>query len=179
MREPVITAVFSDVALAMSCGSTSSVTRPRRAGFSKALRTPRTSVSAQTTGDVAQPARSTSAEDERLHREQRLGDDRHRALVAAVGDGAGPRPEHQHRQELQGDGDPEVGRPARQVVDEQRHRRQLQPRADVRDQQPGEEDAGVAVAQARNVRQGVPAATCRDPTAGPVAAEASVVQPSS
>ena len=36
-------------------------------------------------------------------------------LVAAVGDGAGPRPEQQHRQELQGDGDAEVGRLAGQV----------------------------------------------------------------
>ncbi len=42
-REPVITAVFNDVAFGMSTVGTSSVTRPRRAGLSNALTTPSTS----------------------------------------------------------------------------------------------------------------------------------------
>ena len=40
MRDPVITAVFSEVALGMSTVGTSSVTRPRRAGLSNAFTTP-------------------------------------------------------------------------------------------------------------------------------------------
>ena len=43
IREPVITAVLSDVALGISSASTSSVTSARRAGLSNALTTPSTS----------------------------------------------------------------------------------------------------------------------------------------
>ena len=43
IRLPVITAVLSDIAFAISDGSTSSTTNPRRAGLSNALTTPRTS----------------------------------------------------------------------------------------------------------------------------------------
>ena len=46
MRDPVITAVFNEVAFGMSTVGTSSVTRPRRAGLSNALTTPSTSDSA-------------------------------------------------------------------------------------------------------------------------------------
>ena len=42
MRDPVITVVFRLIAFEMSCGSTSSVTRPRRAGLSMAFATPST-----------------------------------------------------------------------------------------------------------------------------------------
>ncbi len=60
MRDPVMTAVLSDVALEMSSGSTSSMTRPRRAGFSNALSTPSRSVSPHTTPTLRAPARSRS-----------------------------------------------------------------------------------------------------------------------
>ena len=45
MRDPVIVAVLSEIALAMSSSGTSSVTNPRRAGLSNALTTPSTNVS--------------------------------------------------------------------------------------------------------------------------------------
>ena len=137
----------------MSCGSTSSVTSPRRAGFSKALSTPTASVRPHTTGTLAKPARSSRPSTARLQRQAGVERDRQRAPVPAVGDGARPGAEHEHRQELQGDGDPEVGGPSRQVVDQQRHRRDLQPRADRRHEHPGEEDTGVAMAQAPERRR--------------------------
>jgi hypothetical protein len=40
MRDPVITAVFSETTLEMWRGSTSSMTKPRRAGLSIAWTTP-------------------------------------------------------------------------------------------------------------------------------------------
>ena len=43
MRDPVITAVFSEIALVISCGSTNSITNPRRAGLSNAPMTPSSS----------------------------------------------------------------------------------------------------------------------------------------
>ena len=50
MREPVIAAVFSDTALLMFFGSTSSITRPRRAGLSNAFTTPKMSDKTYTAG---------------------------------------------------------------------------------------------------------------------------------
>ena len=46
MRDPVIVAVLSEIALPTSSSGTSSVTKPRRAGLSNALTMPSTSVSA-------------------------------------------------------------------------------------------------------------------------------------
>ena len=147
IRDPVITAVFSEVALAMSwrldeLGDEAPPGRVlERVEHAEAER------QRPDRRDALEPGEHDDTEHERLHGEQGLGEQRQRPLVAAVGDGPGPRPEHEHRQELQGDGDAEVRRLPGEVVDEQRHRRQLQPRADVRDQQPGEEDPRVAVAQ--------------------------------
>ena len=58
MRDPVITAVFNDIALLMSAGGTSSTTKPRRAGLSNAFTTPKPSASTYTTGTDTLPARS-------------------------------------------------------------------------------------------------------------------------
>ena len=60
MRDDVITAVFSDVAFGISAGSTSSVTRLRRAGLSKAFAMPRNSDIAYTSGRLMTPVRSST-----------------------------------------------------------------------------------------------------------------------
>ena len=60
MRDPVITAVFNDVAFGISAGSTSSVTSARRAGLSNALMSPSTSESTKMTGTLMAPVRSRS-----------------------------------------------------------------------------------------------------------------------
>ncbi len=59
MREPVITAVFKEVAFGISTGSTSSVTRPRRAGLSNAFTRPSTSDNTKITGTLIAPVRSS------------------------------------------------------------------------------------------------------------------------
>jgi hypothetical protein len=96
---------------------------------------------------------------DRLGRQAGLGDDGEDALVALVGHRAGPRSEQQHRQELQGNGDPEVGRPSGEAIHQQRHRGELQPGADVGDEQSGEEHPRVPMAHA--AERGRPAPRAR------------------
>ena len=58
IREPVITAVFNDIALPISCGGTNSVTNPRRDGLSIAPTNPRTPVKTNTNSTLMTPATS-------------------------------------------------------------------------------------------------------------------------
>ncbi len=73
IREPVITAVFNDVAFGISCGSTSSVTSARRAGLSNALTVPSTSDNTKITGTLIAPLRSSRPEQDRLRRRAPTG----------------------------------------------------------------------------------------------------------
>ncbi len=148
IREPVMTAVFNDVAFGISCGSTSSVTRARRAGLSKALTVPSSSDRAKITGTLIAPLRSS--------RPSRIAcaasadwvmiDIRRRLCVSATAPAHAPsssigrncRPALMPTDQRVAVGDP---------VDEQRHRGELQPGADVRHGEPGEEQPGVAIAQ--------------------------------
>ena len=140
-RAPVITAVFSEVALEMSSGSTSSMTSPRRAGLSNALSTPSTRERTQTTPTPATPARSSTPSRIAWAARPAWVMMARTRLLRWSADRARPRAEQQHRQELQGDGDPEVGCPPGEAIHQQRHRRELQPGADVGDEQSGEEHA--------------------------------------
>ena len=58
IRDPVITAVFNDMALPISCGGTSSVTRPLRDGLSIAPIIPRRPVNTNTNSTLITPATS-------------------------------------------------------------------------------------------------------------------------
>jgi len=84
---------------------------------------------------------------ERLGHGDALHDEQDRALRVAVGHETGERPEEQHRSELghgqQPDGEPAVG----DLVDQQGHRHERQPVADLRDELAAEEQAEVAAAQ--------------------------------
>ena len=76
-----------------------------------------------------------------MRRQARLGDDREDPLVALIGDRARPGSEQEHRKELQRDRDAQIRGSPGEAVHEQRHRRELQPRSNVGDEQPAEECA--------------------------------------
>ena len=76
-----------------------------------------------------------------LHDEQQL------ALVGAVGDQAGPRPDEQHGAELGGGEDAEGDAAVGELQDEQRLGDERQPVADLGDELAGEEEPEVAELQ--------------------------------
>ena len=105
--------------------------------------------------EVDQTTQLEHAEQQCLHAERGLGDDGHRPLVDPVGHPACPHAQQQHRQELAEQRDADIGGLAGQPVDQDRHRGQLHPGADVADQQSDEEQPGIAVAQrAEHLRAG-------------------------
>ena len=87
------------------------------------------------------------AENDRLDTHRGLRDDRQPPPVEAVGQGAGPQSDQQHREELAGGDDAERQPVATEIAHEQHLSGRLQPGADVRYRHPSEEQLGVALAQ--------------------------------
>ena len=142
IREPVITAVLRAVALEMSSRFDELDDEPAAGRIVEGIEHTQHDRQAPHQPYARGAEQVDQPEQEGLGGEAGLGQDGERALVASVGDRPGPRPQQQHRQELQGQGDAEVGGPPGEPVDEQRHRGELQPRPDVRDEHAGEEQAG-------------------------------------
>ena len=129
-------------------GSTSSITNPRRAGLSTAC-DDADGQRHQVDDREWRPA-SDSASTPEKHRQRSLtalGHHRHLALVDPVGDRPGPDPEHEHRQELAEQRDAHVGGLAGQPIHQERDRSHLDPRADVAEAEPEEEQPCVAMLQ--------------------------------
>ncbi len=81
----------------------------------------------------------------RLSGQTTLGHDRHLAAIDLICHRSRPGPEHQHRCELERRQHPEGSRSTREPCHQDRHRGELHPRADVRQQQTGEEQPRIPV----------------------------------
>ena len=97
-----MTALFRLTAFWTSSSGTISTTNERRAGLSKAMVKPPDGGEAVDRRDGRVAREHDSGERERLQHRERLHDDQQLALVGAVGDGAGPGAEQEHRAELAG-----------------------------------------------------------------------------
>ena len=149
-RAEFITTLLRLTAFCSWSRPTISSTNVWRAGLSTTLTKPSRNAMRYTFQTAATPAVTMIAESQRQQAGGDLRAEQQAALVEAVGEHAAPRPEQQHRQELQRGDDAERGAVlVGQLEDEPRLRDVLHPRAADRDRLPDEVEAVVAVAERR------------------------------
>ena len=143
IREQWTTTEFSETALTIRSGPTSSITKAWRAGLSIASTEPRASTSPKTIQGAMSPVAVSAHSVDRGHRHQRLRVLEQAQLRHAVGEQAAPGAEQQHRQELERGGDADGDARAGELHDQPHLGDDLHPVAGDRDDLAGEVPAVV------------------------------------